>query len=116
MVLQQLLRQHEPQLLAAVEGTAVHPPQEPLQSVALVDQLQRHPQPDRPQPVAQVAQEVTAQVVPVLSAAQEDQPWSTALLAALLRAETAEPAEAAPLPVQLVPLVARQLLSVAEHG
>lgn len=106
VVLQQLLRQHQPQLLAAVAGTAVHPPQEPLQLVALVDLRQRRPQLDRPQPVAQVAQEVTAQVVPVLSAAQEDQLWSTALLAALLRVETVVAAEAAPPPVRLVPLVA----------
>lgn len=114
VVPQQLLHLRQPQPPAAVEGTVVHPPQEPPQPAALVDRLQRHLQLGPPQPVVAVETAVTAPIVLALSVAQEAQHWSTAPQAALQRAETAGPAAVAPPPVQLVQLVVSQLLSVVE--
>ena len=100
-----LLQLRRPQPPAAVEATGVHPPQEPQREVVWADRLRRHLHRGRPQPVVAVETAVTAPIVSALSVAQEAQHRSTAQSAAVLRAETAEPAEAAPPPVQPVHLV-----------
>lgn len=58
---QQLLRQHQPQLLAAAEETVVHPPQEPLREVVRVDQLRQRLLSDQPQPAVVAETAATAQ-------------------------------------------------------
>lgn len=71
VVMRQLLRQHRPLLPGVVEETVVHPPQEPLQPVVLVDRLRRHRQLARPQPAVAAETVVRAQQTRVATVVTE---------------------------------------------